>query len=62
MLRAYVIPQQIVLVIKSFYNNSKCRVGNSESSFVVKTGVRKRCPISALHFNLTIVWVMWQTT
>lgn len=26
--RAYGIPQQIVLVIESFCNNSKCRVGN----------------------------------
>ena len=61
-LRAYGIPQQIVLVIKSFYNNFKCRVGNSKSSFGVKTSVRQGCPMSALLFNLTIDWVMWQTT
>ena len=36
-LRAYRILQQIILVIKSFYNNFKCRVGNSESSFGMKT-------------------------
>ena len=45
-LRAYGIPKQIVLVTKSFYNNFKCRVGNSESSFGVKTGVRQGCPMS----------------
>ena len=50
--------QQIVLVIKSFY----CRVENSESSFDVKTGVRRKCPMSALLFNLAIDWVMRQTT
>jgi len=47
-LRAYGIPQQIILVIKSFYNNIKCRVGNGESSFGVKTGVRQGCLTSAL--------------
>ena len=33
-LGAYGIPQQIVLIINTFYNNFKCRVGNSESSLV----------------------------
>jgi len=47
-LRAYGIPQQIILVIKSFYNNVKYRMGNSESSFGVKTGVRQGCLTSAL--------------
>ena len=61
-LRAYGIPQQIVLVIKSFYNNFKCRGANSESSFDVKTGVRQECPMSRLLFNLAIDWVMRQTT
>ena len=46
----------------SFYNNFKCRVGNSESSVGVKTGVRQWCPMSPLLFNLTIDWVMRQTT
>ena len=61
-LRAYGIPRQIVLFIKIFYNNFKCRVGNSESSFDVKTSVRQGCPMSALLFNLAIDWVMRQTT
>ena len=61
-LRAYGIPRQNVLVIKSVYNNFKCRVGNSTSSFHVKTCVRQGCPMSVLLFNLTIDWVMWQGT
>ena len=61
-LRAYGIPQEVVLVIKSFYKNFKCRVGNSDTSFSVKTGVRQGCCMSALLFNLTIDWVMRQTT
>ena len=61
-LRAYGIPQEIVLVIKSFYSNFSCRVRNSEISFSVKTGVRQGCFMSAMLFNLTIDWVMRQTT
>ena len=61
-LRAYRIPQEIILVIKSFYQNFTCRVGSSETSFSVSTGVRQGCCMSALLFNLTIDWVMRQTT
>ena len=61
-LRAYGIPEEIVLIIKSFYNNFRCRVGNSSTSFEVKTGVRQGCVMSALLFNITIDWVMRRTT
>ena len=61
-LRAYEIPQQIIDIIKSFYNNFKCRVSNSETSFEVKTGVRQGCTMSAMLFNMTIYWVMRRTT
>ncbi|RUS68725.1 hypothetical protein EGW08_023513 [Elysia chlorotica] len=60
-LRAYGIPEKIVLIIKSFYNNFRCRVGNSSTSFEVKTGVRQGCVMSALLF-ITIDWVMRRTT
>lgn len=53
-IRAYGIPHQIVIVIKSLYSNFKYRVGNSESRLGVKTGVRQGCPMLALLFNLTI--------
>ena len=38
------------------------RVGNSETSFEVKTGVRQGCTMSAMLFNMTIDWVMRRTT
>ena len=54
--------KRIVLVIKNFYKNFKCRVEKSNTSFNVKTGVRQGCCMSSLLFSLTIVWVMRQTT
>ena len=50
-LRVYGIPQQIVLVIKSYYNNFKCRVENSDFSFSVGTGVRQGCSICRRGFS-----------
>ena len=60
--RHYGIPQEIVSTIQSFYNNFKCRVGNSQHSLPVLSGVRQGCVMSALLFNITIDWVMRQTT
>ena len=59
---AYGIPQQIIDIIKSFYNNFTCRVDNSETSFEVKTGIGQGCTMSAMLFNMTIGWVMRHTT
>ena len=61
-LRHYGIPPEIVSTIQSFYNNFNCRVGNSQHSFPVLSGVRQGCEMSALLFNITIDWVMRQTT
>ena len=61
-LRHYGIPQEIVSTIQSFYNNFKCRVGNSQDRFSVLYGVRQGCGMSALLFNITMDWVMRQTT
>ena len=61
-LRAYGIPQQIVHVIQSFYNNFTSRVGNNKSIFEVETGVRQGCSKLALLFNIVIDWVMRRTT
>lgn len=59
---AYGIPLQIILLIKSFHTNFKCKVGNSNHVFELKTGVRKGCVMSPLLFNITIDWLMQQTT
>ena len=59
--RHYGIPQEIVSTIQSFYNFN-CRVGNSQHSFPVLSGVRQGCVMSALLFNITVDWVMRQTT
>ena len=61
-MRHYGIPQEIVSTIQSFYNNFNCRVGNSQHGFPVLSGVRQGCVMSALLFNITIDWVMRQTT
>ncbi|KAI4885603.1 hypothetical protein NFI96_005381 [Prochilodus magdalenae] len=61
-LRAYGIPMEIVLLIKSFYANFSCCVGNSDIYFEVGTGVRQGCVMSSLLFNLVIDWVMRHTT
>ena len=61
-LRHYGIPQEIVSTIQSFYNNFNCRVGNSQHSFPVLSGVRQGCVMSSLLFNITIDRVMRQTT
>ena len=50
-IRAYGIPQQIILVITNFFNSFKDRVGNSEG-----------CPMSVLLFNLTSHWATCKTT
>ena len=53
-LRAYGIPQEVVLLIKSFQNNFTCTEGNSDHSFQMKTGERQGCVLSALLFNIPI--------
>ena len=60
-MRHYGIPQEIVSIMQNFYNFN-CRVGNSQHSFPVLSGVRQGCVMSALLFNITIDWVMRQTT
>ena len=59
-LRAYGTPQRIVNIIKCFYLNFTCCVGQGDLSFEVKTGVRQGCVISVL-FNIAIDWVLRRT-
>ena len=62
----YIIEQcrtaDLMDLIKTFYTNFKCRVGNSSLAFQVKTGVRQGRVMSALLFNIVIDWVMRRTT
>ena len=60
-LKHYGIPKEIVSIVLSFYNDFNCRVGNSQHSFPVLSGVRQGCMMSALLFNITIDWVTKQT-
>lgn len=61
-LRSYGIPQKIVQIIQSFYDNFTCTVGKSSLHFQVRTGVRQGCVMSAILFNLVIDWVLRRTT
>lgn len=61
-LRMYGVHQHLVLVIKSFYNNFTCKVGNSKNSCQVYTKVRQGCVMTALPFNIAIGWIMTRTT
>ena len=59
-MRHHGIPREIASILQSFYNFN-CRVGNSQHSFPVPSGVRQGCLMPALLFNITIEWVMRQT-
>ena len=58
----YGIPSHIVAVIKHFYADFSCSVGNSDLSFIIKSGVRQGCVMSGLLFNIVIDWVLCRTT
>lgn len=60
--RAYGIPQHLIDIIKSFYVNFKCRVGNSSIEFDVRTGVRQGCVMSSTFFIIANDWIMKNTT
>ena len=61
-LRHYGLPTKNISLIKSFYDNFQCSIGNNNLQFQVKTGVRQGCVMSATLFNLAIDWVMSKTT
>ena len=58
-LRAYGIPQRIVNIIKCFYSNFTCCVGQGD--FEIKTGVRQGCVMLSVLFNIAIDWVLRRT-
>ena len=62
LLRAYGIPSHLVEIIKSFYDNFTCCVGDGDILFEVHTGVRQGCVMSTFLFNLVVDWIMHRTT
>ena len=63
LLRAYGIPPpHLVEIIKSFYDNFTCCVGDGDILFEVHTGVRQGCVMSTFLFNLVVDWIMHRTT
>ena len=60
--RANGIPSHLVEIIKSFYDNFTCSVGDGDYLFEVDTDVRHGCVMSSLLFNLIVNWIMRRTT
>ena len=56
------IPSHLAEIIKSFYDNFTCCVGDGDILFEFHTGVRQGCVMSTLLFNLVVDWIMWRTT
>ena len=54
LLRAHGIPTHLVEIIKSFYDNFTCCVGDGDILFEVHTGVRQGCVMSKFLFNLVV--------
>ncbi|XP_052261550.1 uncharacterized protein LOC127865671 [Dreissena polymorpha] len=64
-LRHYGIPQKLVKVIRSLYENFECRVIHNNQltePFKVETGVKQGCILSPLRFSMAIDWIMRRTT
>ena len=64
-LRNYGIPQKLVKVIQSLYENFECRVIHNNlltEPFWVKTGVKQGCSLSPTLFTLAMDWLLKQTT
>ena len=56
------IPSHLIEILRSFYRNFTCSVGDGNILFEVKTGVRQGCVMSTVLFNLVVDWIMRRTT
>jgi hypothetical protein len=64
-LRCYGIPEKVIRIIQSFYNDSRCAVraeGEMGEWFRIITGVRQGCVLSPLLFLLVVDWIMRRAT
>ena len=52
----------LVEIIKSFYDNFTCCVGDGDILFEGRTGVRQECVMSTFLFNLVVDWITHRTT
>ena len=55
------MPKKLVNILKSYYNNGKCRVSvynDLTNPFTIQTGVRQGCILSPMIFNVIIDWIM----
>lgn len=64
-MQSYGIPEKIIGIVKSFYDNSRCAIrcgGEVGEWFRIVTGVRQGCVLSPLIFALVVDWVMQRAT
>ena len=61
-LRAYGIPSHLIVIIRSFYHNFTCSVGDGDILFEVKTGFMQQCVMSTVLFSLVVDWIMRRIT
>ena len=64
-LRHHGIPQKLVNLIRSMYEDTTCRIvhaGQLTDNFSILTGVRQGCLLSPFLFILAIDWLMKETT
>ena len=64
-LRHYGLPQKIVDLISVLYKSFECSVlmdSTQTDYFPVKSGVRQGCILSPILFNITLDYIMGQTT
>ena len=60
--RAHGIPFHIAEIIRSFFSNVACCVGDGDIPFEFKVDVRQGCFMFTVFFNLVVDWIMRRIT